>query len=154
MDCVWSNWGAYTECSGICGTGTRNRTRKITVRPNHGGSDCVGNFTQVDDTCIISDNPECPGKYQNLAYYHLPDGTKRKQSPFIEKKSVRIIRVLEYDLFHEEKKSTLHKRPNSALNKFPKGDDVGKSFMENQFLYIMRSFEYDNHSSIPCFTGF
>ena len=66
MDCVWSNWGAYTECSGICGTGTRNRTRKITVRPNHGGSDCVGNFTQVDDTCIISDNPECPGEYQNF----------------------------------------------------------------------------------------
>ena len=34
------------------------------------------------------------------------------------------------------------------------GDYVGKSFTEDHFLYIMESFEYDNHSSIPCFTGF
>ena len=66
MDCVWSDWGAYTECTGICGTGTRNRTRKINVHQNHGGSDCVGDFTQVDSSCIISDNPECPGNYQKF----------------------------------------------------------------------------------------
>ena len=61
VNCEWNNWGPYTECIGICGTGTRNRTRRIKVHSDHGGLDCVGNFTQFDSSCTILDKP-CPGK--------------------------------------------------------------------------------------------
>ena len=61
VHCEWNNWEPYTECIGICGTGTRNRTRRIKVHSDHGGLDCVGNFTQFDSSCTILDKP-CPGK--------------------------------------------------------------------------------------------
>ena len=68
VNCEWNNWEPYTECIGICGTGTRNRTRRIKVHADHGGLDCVGNFTQFDNSCTILDKP-CPGKYYK---HHLP----------------------------------------------------------------------------------
>ena len=61
VNCEWNDWEPYTECIGICGTGTRHRTRRIKVHSDHGGLDCVGNFTQFDSSCTILDKP-CPGK--------------------------------------------------------------------------------------------
>ena len=69
MDCVWREWSDYTECKGLCGTGTRNRTRTIQVQSDHGGSDCVGNSTEIDESCTILDKP-CPGSYQIFDVYH------------------------------------------------------------------------------------
>ena len=63
MNCQWSDWGPYTECIGVCGTGKRNRTRGINIPSSHGGKDCLGNFTQTDNSCTVLDKP-CPGKSQ------------------------------------------------------------------------------------------
>ena len=72
VDCVWREWSDYTECKGICGTGTRNRTRTIQVQSDHGGSDCVGNSTEIDESCTILDKP-CPGSYQNFHVFQVKE---------------------------------------------------------------------------------
>ena len=46
VDCVVSNWGAYSPCTVTCSTGTRTRSRSVITNAQHGGVQC-GNLTEV-----------------------------------------------------------------------------------------------------------
>lgn len=51
VDCVLSAWSDWTTCSQICGSGSRTRSRKITVAPANGGKQCEASLeTQVCNT--------------------------------------------------------------------------------------------------------
>ena len=58
-ECVWGPWGSYDECrSSYSGSNEcmRKRTRRIRLRPMHGGTPCYRNDGKEEETC------ECPGK--------------------------------------------------------------------------------------------
>ena len=57
LDCQWSEWTSYSNCSVECGTGTQTRTREKTVEEQYGGL-CSGS---AEDTIICTLNP-CPSK--------------------------------------------------------------------------------------------
>jgi len=40
VHCDVSEWGAYSECSETCGTGSKTRTRDMITAPQHGGDEC------------------------------------------------------------------------------------------------------------------
>ena len=53
----FTEWGTWSECSVICGTGTRSRTRSCTEpEPFCGGDDCVGETEDTED-CVGRDGP-------------------------------------------------------------------------------------------------
>ena len=56
VDGVWSDWREMSEFSETCGVGTISYTR-VCSPPQHGGADCEGDTTKVEDSPII----ECPG---------------------------------------------------------------------------------------------
>ena len=58
----WLEWGAWSECTLTCGSGSTTRTR-ICVEPLHGGETCDGDNTE-QDTCNTF---ECPGKCTHAA---------------------------------------------------------------------------------------
>jgi len=42
IDCVWTDWTAWSKCSAECGGGLQNSTRTIKVPAQHNGKECVG----------------------------------------------------------------------------------------------------------------
>ncbi|KAK1156586.1 somatomedin-B and thrombospondin type-1 domain-containing protein-like isoform X1 [Acipenser oxyrinchus oxyrinchus] len=40
IDCVVGSWGPWSECSSLCGGGSKERTRQVTVPPRNGGTPC------------------------------------------------------------------------------------------------------------------
>jgi hypothetical protein len=46
VDCQWDAWGAWTECSKTCGSGTQNRDRAVLVEASNDGNPCVGESTE------------------------------------------------------------------------------------------------------------
>ena len=63
VDGAWGEWGEYSACSKICGTGTRERKRQCNdPSPLGEGKDCVGPHSEQKD---CNTNP-CPGKYFDL----------------------------------------------------------------------------------------
>merc|ERR1719436_1766612 len=40
VDCVTSDWSAWSACTTDCGGGIRSRTRSILTKPRHGGQAC------------------------------------------------------------------------------------------------------------------
>ncbi|XP_028566444.2 somatomedin-B and thrombospondin type-1 domain-containing protein-like isoform X1 [Podarcis muralis] len=40
VDCVVGHWGPWSECNALCGTGSKDRTRQVTVPPRNGGTPC------------------------------------------------------------------------------------------------------------------
>ncbi|XP_067862201.1 somatomedin-B and thrombospondin type-1 domain-containing protein isoform X2 [Heptranchias perlo] len=40
IDCIVGPWGAWTECSSLCGIGSRDRGRQVTIPPRNGGTPC------------------------------------------------------------------------------------------------------------------
>ena len=46
MDCKWSDFSAWGECSQSCGSGTQVRERSILMLPRNGGRACRGDARQ------------------------------------------------------------------------------------------------------------
>ncbi|XP_077164804.1 somatomedin-B and thrombospondin type-1 domain-containing protein-like isoform X1 [Paroedura picta] len=40
VDCVVGPWGPWSECSALCGTGSKDRMRQVIVPPRNGGAPC------------------------------------------------------------------------------------------------------------------
>ncbi|XP_041059147.1 somatomedin-B and thrombospondin type-1 domain-containing protein [Carcharodon carcharias] len=40
IDCIVGPWGPWTECSSLCGIGSRDRGRLVTIPPRNGGTPC------------------------------------------------------------------------------------------------------------------
>ncbi|XP_060105390.1 somatomedin-B and thrombospondin type-1 domain-containing protein-like isoform X2 [Heteronotia binoei] len=40
VDCVVGPWGPWSECSSLCGTGSKDRMRQVIVPPRNGGAPC------------------------------------------------------------------------------------------------------------------
>ena len=68
LDCQWSEWSSYSNCSVPCGTGKQTRSREKTVEEQYGGL-CSGS---EEDTIICTLNP-CPSKiiYLYLLIYFI-----------------------------------------------------------------------------------
>jgi hypothetical protein len=42
VDCLWSGFSDWSECSSSCGEGLQERKRKVLQTPQDGGLECVG----------------------------------------------------------------------------------------------------------------
>ncbi|XP_067396021.1 somatomedin-B and thrombospondin type-1 domain-containing protein-like isoform X3 [Emydura macquarii macquarii] len=40
IHCMVGPWGPWSECSSLCGVGSKDRTRQVTVPPRNGGTPC------------------------------------------------------------------------------------------------------------------
>ena len=56
VDCLWSGYSVWSQCSSSCGEATRTRTRRILQQALKGGADCEGENLQTEDC----DLPPCP----------------------------------------------------------------------------------------------
>lgn len=45
-DCLWMNWGEWSDCSVTCGNGSMSRVREIAMLAIDGGADCTGPTNQ------------------------------------------------------------------------------------------------------------
>ena len=58
-DCEWSEWTETSPCSASCGKdASKNKTRSILEEAQHGGKNCSGDSTQIEN-CNLQ---PCPGK--------------------------------------------------------------------------------------------
>ena len=58
VNCKWSSYSEWSECSKSCGGGIRTSSRKIVQESSNGGTPCVGEALR-NETCNID---ICPGK--------------------------------------------------------------------------------------------
>ena len=65
VDCVWSTFGNWSECSKSCGEGEKTSVRTILQQPLFGGTQCEGNATKSE---ICNDTP-CPGRRYLISSY-------------------------------------------------------------------------------------
>uniref|UniRef100_A0A8C8SXQ1 SMB domain-containing protein n=1 Tax=Pelusios castaneus TaxID=367368 RepID=A0A8C8SXQ1_9SAUR len=72
MHCVVGPWGPWTECSSLCGVGSKDRTRQVTVPPQNGGTPCPD--LKQRRGCI-GENPVCDTAKEVAKI--LPDSFKR-----------------------------------------------------------------------------
>ena len=63
VDCQWTDWGNWTQCSVTCNGGTRTRSRQYLVTAQYGGKGCAGEGIQTN-TC---NTQPCPGEHQLCA---------------------------------------------------------------------------------------
>ena len=57
VDCRWSIWDEWSECSSLCGAGSRMRKRAIMEKSENGGHDCSGKDIEQEE-CNVR---PCPG---------------------------------------------------------------------------------------------
>ena len=58
VDCEWSEWTETSPCSASCGKdASKNKTRSILREAQHGGKNCSGHSTQIEN-CNLQ---PCPG---------------------------------------------------------------------------------------------
>ena len=57
MNCVWDEWGDWSDCSKSCDGGQSSRTRAILTPSSNGGEDCTGDTSEKkscnDTACPI-----------------------------------------------------------------------------------------------------
>ena len=56
IDCKWSQWGEWPDCSHTCGGGLRSRSRRVLVQAANGGQICEGGEIDLED-CNTQDCP-------------------------------------------------------------------------------------------------
>ena len=59
VDCVWSQWSQFDECSKSCGSGFMSRFRHIAVYAQNGGSHCTGEISERKQCSTVN----CPGSH-------------------------------------------------------------------------------------------
>ena len=71
VDGGWTGYGAWSDCTKTCGTGTQTRTRTCTnPAPQHGGADCAG---RAEETQNCNTRP-CPSEnYVDFPVYLTRD---------------------------------------------------------------------------------
>ena len=58
VNCLWSGFGDWSECSVSCGQGTQQRKRMVLQKASNGGQTCSG-ASKETRTCL---KEACPGK--------------------------------------------------------------------------------------------
>ena len=66
VDCQWSAWSQYSQCSKSCDGGIKRKTRHKTVHESNGGV-CDGSNQESRSCSTI----KCSGNLQNHYSYHL-----------------------------------------------------------------------------------
>ena len=64
VDCKWSSYTEWSDCSKSCGGGTKTSNRTILQSPINGGQECVGTALKTD-TCNLD---PCPGITRTKRY--------------------------------------------------------------------------------------
>ena len=82
LDCKWSGWAKWSDCSQSCGKGSQTRERSIEMLARNGGSPCRGKGKQKRSCQIAS----CPSKLlsqiQKLSkYFTAPMRTIQQVRP-------------------------------------------------------------------------
>ena len=49
IDCKWSEYGDWAQCSATCGKGMRERTRTVVQEASNGGAECSGSDKESED---------------------------------------------------------------------------------------------------------
>ena len=57
VDCTWTSWNSWSNCTKSCGGGTRTKNRTKSVTEAYGGT-CQGNTTETQ----VCNEQKCPGK--------------------------------------------------------------------------------------------
>ena len=58
VDCRWSSYGVWSECTKTCGGGTRESVRRIEQEAANGGVPCVGEAKRT----MECNTEACPGE--------------------------------------------------------------------------------------------
>ena len=61
VDCGWTPWTSWTDCSQTCGAGNKTRSRSVANTAHSGGLNCAGTASETQQCTII----ECPSEYNN-----------------------------------------------------------------------------------------
>ena len=73
VDCLFTDWSDWSECSATCGGGTQTRTRLVLVYPKDGGDacpalsdsqscntqECTGACCNASDECVLTTQTSC-----------------------------------------------------------------------------------------------
>ena len=59
VDCQWSSYGDWSQCSATCGGGTKTAERTIIQQGAHGGKECNGTALKIEK---CNDQP-CSSKF-------------------------------------------------------------------------------------------
>jgi len=77
VNCEWSNWTPWTDCSVTCGNGIRVRDRYHSVEASNGGMDCVGDDRELEecssDLCPVCVDPATGETYNVLETFNETD---------------------------------------------------------------------------------
>ena len=60
IDCQWSNWSIYKQCSKSCDGGTQIWQRRERIKSKNGGKPCLGDAI-ISEDCNTQSCPN-PGK--------------------------------------------------------------------------------------------
>ena len=56
MDCMWSRFGEWSQCSASCGGGTQRRSRRVLLDATGGGRRCSGKSEETKSCNLNSCN--------------------------------------------------------------------------------------------------